>query len=72
MHVPPCTHGYDAHSFTSTSQCEPAQPFAHVHEYCTTHAAFEHLPSVHDAPFMHGDDEHSAIGKHALPPLPVS
>jgi hypothetical protein len=40
--------------------------------YCTTHAALLHLPSVHVALFMHGDDEHSAIGVHFLPPLAVS
>jgi hypothetical protein len=40
--------------------------------YCTAHAAFEHLPSAQAAPFMHGDDEHSVIAEHFLPPLSVS
>jgi hypothetical protein len=43
-----------------------------LHAYCTLHAASEHAPSEHVAPFMHGDDEHSAIGEHFLPPLSVS
>ena len=68
----PFTHGYDAHSFTSTSQCAPAQPLLHVHLYATWHAALEHLPSEHVAPFMHGDDEHSLMFVHVLPPLAVS
>jgi hypothetical protein len=40
--------------------------------YCTTHAALLHLPSEQVEPFMHGDDPHSAIGVHFLPPLDVS
>jgi hypothetical protein len=40
--------------------------------YCTMHAASVHAPSVHVAPFMHGDDEHSAITVHVLPALFVS
>jgi hypothetical protein len=71
-HVDPFTQGYDAHSLTSTSQWLPAKPFPHVHEYCTAHAAAEHLPSEHVAPFIHGDEEHSTIGVHFLPPLAVS
>jgi hypothetical protein len=53
-------------------QVLPAQPFAHVHEYCTAHAAAEHLPSTHVAPFEHGFDAHSLMGAHCLPPLLVS
>ena len=71
-HVAPFTHGYDAHSSTSTSQCEPAQPFAHVHEYATTHAAAVHFPSEQVDPFMHGDEEHSRMFVHFLPPFAVS
>jgi hypothetical protein len=40
--------------------------------YVTTHAAAEHLPSEHVEPFMHGDDEHSWMFVHFLPPLAVS
>jgi hypothetical protein len=40
--------------------------------YDATHAAAEHLPSEHVAPFMHGDDEHSRMFVHFLPPLAVS
>ena len=72
MHVAPPTHGYDAHSFGLMRQVLPAQPFAHVHEYCTAHAAAEHLPSTHVAPFEHGFDAHSLMGAHFLPPLLVS
>jgi len=71
-HVPPFTHGYDAHSFTSTSQCEPAKPATHVQVYCTTQAAFVHLPSVHVAPFMQGAEEHSATAEQIKQPFLVS
>jgi hypothetical protein len=43
-----------------------------VHEYCTLHAVAEHWPSLHVPPFMHGDDAHSAMLEHFLPPLDVS
>jgi hypothetical protein len=56
----------------SSSQCSPAQPAAHVHEYSTTHATTVHAPSLHVAPFMHGVDEHSTMFVHTLPPLLVS
>ena len=71
-HVPAFVHGYDAQASRFTSQCTPAQPESHTHEYCVTHAACLHGPSAHVAPFMHGDDEHSAIGKQVLPPSFVS
>ena len=71
-HVDPFTHGNDAHSLTSTSQCVPVQPFAHAHVYCALHADVEHFPSAQVEPFMHGDDEHSAMFVHFLPPSAVS
>jgi hypothetical protein len=70
--VAPFVHGYDAHSFILISQWLPAKPLAHVQAYCTLHAAYEHVPSEHVAPFMQGDEEHSAMGVHFLPPFAVS
>jgi hypothetical protein len=43
-----------------------------VHEYSTTHAASVQSPSLHVAPFMHGDDEHSSMFVHVEPPSSVS
>jgi hypothetical protein len=56
----------------SSSQCSPAQPAAHEHEYCTAHADPVQSPSEQLPPFMHGEDEHSSMFKHVLPPSSVS
>jgi hypothetical protein len=56
----------------SSSQCPPAQPATHEHEYSTTHAASVQSPSLHVAPFMHGVDEHSSMFTHVLPPSTAS
>jgi hypothetical protein len=50
----------------------PAQPAAHTHDHWNRHAAYVHAPSTHVLPFMHGDDLHSSIVTHDLPPFDVS
>ena len=72
LHVPPCAHGYDAHSSMFVLHVDPAKPFAHVQEYAVLHAAVVHLPSWHVPPFMHGDDMHSTMFVQFLPPSLVS
>ena len=70
--VAPLAHGYDEHSSRFTSHSDPAQPAAHTHDHCIRHAAYVHAPSTHVPPFMHGDDLHSWIVVHVLPPSAVS
>jgi hypothetical protein len=70
--VPPLAHGYDEHSSRFTSHTVPAQPAAHTHDHWNRHAAYVHAPSTHVPPFMHGDDLHSWIVTHDLPPFDVS
>jgi hypothetical protein len=70
--VPPFAHGYDEHSSRFTSHSDPAQPAAHTHDHWKRHAAYVHAPSTHVEPFMHGDDLHSSIVTHDLPPSDVS
>jgi hypothetical protein len=50
------------HKSTSTEHTEPDQPATHVH-------ANEATPSVHEPPFMHGDDAHSSSFVAQLYPL---
>jgi hypothetical protein len=40
--------------------------------YESTAIPFAFVESVHVPPFMHGDDEHSAMLVHFLPPFLVS
>jgi hypothetical protein len=55
-----------------TSHTSPAHPLAHVHDHCTSHAAFVHAPSTHVPSFMHGNEVHSSMFVQVAPPSLVS
>lgn len=61
--VPPCRHGFDWHSSTSSEQVLPSNPFGQWHLK---------LPpgnDVHVPPFWHGDDEQRFCFSHSFPKI---